>query len=518
MTGRRVGHYRLEQQIGEGGMGVVYRAIDEALERPVAIKLLGDGMRHDEAAVARFHREARVASSLNHPNVCTVYDTGEDEGRPYLVMELLEGATLAHELRREAMAVERLLEVAIQVADALDAVHVVGLVHRDIKPANVFITRGDLVKVLDFGLARPVELALEDASRLSLPGFLAGTVTHLSPEQVAGARADPRADLFSLGVVLYEMATGTLPFRGATPVEALSQVLHRTPTPADELNPAVPAALAAIIERALEKDPGRRYQSAATLRADLVHARLGLALPARAGDRLERPLAAGRGRVIGPWDAVARDSREFAERGCGLMYWFRVPLGSIAHAEGFRGSLQPALENPLVSSVRFVLDGSRPAVVELWHALVVPRIHRWAGPSLALAQVDGAGRFYDPGTGAEVLAWTFVDLSDEFGPCFKVMVDDPSRGVRCAPDAQFFLATTTRRLPQADGSTRTLHLPDMIVRTRGAEDPHLVRALTRVARQWDARFLPSPGGSDSLPPTAPVRDPRGDEERLPEPG
>jgi hypothetical protein len=511
-SGWRVRHYRVEGQIGAGGMGVVYRGLDEALGRPVAIKFLLADMMHDTAAVGRFLREARLASSLNHPNVCTVFDVGLDEGRPYLVMELLDGATLAHELRHGAMAIDRLLEIGIQVADALDAVHAVGVVHRDVKPANVFITRGDLVKVLDFGIARQVDPpASDEAGTLSLPGFLAGTMTHLSPEQIEGVRADPRSDVFSLGVVLYEMATGVLPFRGATALAALDEVLHRTPARASQLNPAVPAELSDVIERALEKNPRGRHQSAAELRADLVRVRLQ-SDPARASVRgAEESGGPGPavGRVVEPWDAVARDSREFAERGRGLMYWFRAPLGSVAHAEGFRGALQPALENPLISGVRFVLDGSRAGLVDLWHSIVLPHVRRWGGPALELAESDGAGRFLNAATGAEVLAWTFVDLTEEVTPSFKVLVDDLPRGVRCAPDAQLLLATTTRRLRAPDGAPRTLHLPDVIVRARGADDATLVRSLTRVARQWDERFLPSASDRDSLPATAPVRVPPG---------
>ncbi len=285
LTGRTISHYVVLEKLGGGGMGVVYKAKDSRLGRSVALKFLPDDISQDPQAIERFRREARAASSLNHPNICTIYDVGEYEGRPFIAMELLEGETLKHRISDKALAILELLEMGIQITDGLEAAHAKGIVHRDIKPANIFLVNRGQAKILDFGLAKLTALrepvkefasqtsmpsqTMGDAAFLTSPGSSVGTVVYMSPEQARGEDLDARSDLFSLGIVLYEMATGAVPFSGATVALIFDGILHAEATPATKVNAKLPPAVENIFAKALEKDIDLRYQTAAELRADL---------------------------------------------------------------------------------------------------------------------------------------------------------------------------------------------------------------------------------------------------------
>ena len=364
MIGETISHYRVVEKLGGGGMGVVYKAEDLKLHRFVALKFLPDDLAKDAQALARFQREAEAASALNHPNICTIYEIGDQHGQPFLAMELLQGVTLKYRINGRPLDLDLLLSIAIDIADGLDAAHSAGIVHRDIKPPNIFVTNRGNAKLLDFGVAKitpTVSLTVQgfgpestNAIEVSLtgPGAMVGTLSYMSPEQVAAQNVDARTDLFSFGVVLYEMATGVLPFRGDNTVAILHTILTKTPDPATQLNSALPLELERIIHKALEKDRNLRYQHAADIRTDLQRLKrdttseMVTTKGTRSGTAAYQLVAGWRKGWLAAMAALM-----LAGLGLGLGWWLwqHRPVQSSQIMQ--RRLIAPAVDNPVIHAV-----------------------------------------------------------------------------------------------------------------------------------------------------------------------
>ena len=409
ILGQTVSHYRVIEPLGEGGMGVVYRAEDVKLGRPVALKFLSPGRSQERQMLERFMREARTASALNHPNICTIYEIDEFEGAPFIAMELLEGHTLDHRIDHRPLGINQVIDYALQICDALDAAHARGILHRDIKPANIFVTAREQVKVLDFGLAKSTETRTPGSGVLrsdaqtelqtellsTRAGVALGTIAYMSPEQARGEDLDARSDLFSFGLVLYEMTTGQRTFQGSTSAVIFDAILNREPAAPIELNANVPAALERIIAKLLDKDKDGRYHSAIDVRADLQQVKLERSTPTMGSTRTLPPTVSPSSRSGAHWpsaksgETVTAPSRRRISAAALLVGLFGV-IALVAASWLFyqAGNRSAETQAPVVPTTDAPADAPTPVVTDAAPAAPQPA----TPPAPAPAADSGSGQ------------------------------------------------------------------------------------------------------------------------------